>query len=254
MKRGVVASILTLVFVPAASAHDLWIEASARAVRVGAWLSLSVMLGNHGNEHRDFKLAGKVAAADRRLFVVGPDGRRQDLSPSLFDVGMTPDEGYWTTRFHPTTPGLYIAGSSFDKVMSYAPVRDVKCAKAFFVAGASLDHPPAASGFDQALGAPFELIPLTDPTALAPGKPLRVRLIYRGHPMAGVKVGFVPRGAAAEGETDPHYQATTGPDGTAQMILRESNAYLVAAHWTDEKAKGKGYGSINYSATLYVLT
>ncbi len=238
-----------------ASAHDVWIEPSASVVRAGDWLSLSLMLGNHGNEHRDFKVAGKVAAGDQSLAVIGPDAKRLDLTPSLVDTGYAPQEGYWTTRFQPSKPGLYTAVSRFDKVMGYAPVRDVKCAKACFLVSKSLDRVSRSTpGFDRPVGAPFELVPLTNPVVpMGPGEALRVRVLYRGKPMAGVRVGFVPRGAEAKGGLDPAYEKTTGADGTVRMTLREANAYLVAAHWTDQEAKGEGYASVHYSATLFVI-
>lgn len=255
MRRSVALVVGSLLLSGIASAHDIWIEPSTNVVRAGDWLSLSLMLGNHGNEHRDFRLAGKVSPGDGTLSVVGPDGRKLDLTPNLLDVGYTPQEGYWTTRFGPTKPGLYTAVSLFDKVMSYAPVRDVKCAKACFVVSKSLDKVSRVNpGFDRVVGAPFEIVPLSNPiTPMGPGETLRVRVLYRGKPMKGVRVGFVPRGAEAKGILDPAYEKTTGADGTVQMTLKEANAYLVAAHWTDRSAKGQGYDSVNYSATLFVI-
>lgn len=255
MRRLVTGIFAALLLVGIATAHDVWIEPSASFVRSGDWLRLSVMLGNHGNEHRDFRLAGKVAAGDQRLFVVGPDGKRLDLTPTLIDTGYAPQEGFWTARFQPASPGLYTAVSTFDKVMSYAPVRDVKCAKACFVVSKSLDKVPRANpGFARPFGAPFELVPITNPvTPMGPGEDLKVRVLYKGKPMAGVKVGFVPRGAEPKGDFDPAYQKVTGVDGTVRMTMKEANTYLVAAHWTDKTAKGNGYEGINYSATLCVV-
>lgn len=248
-------ALASVLLVGPALAHDVWVESSANVVRAGDWLSLSLMLGNHGNEHRDFRLASKVAAGDQSLAVVGPDGKRLDLTPTLVDTGYAPQEGYWTARFQPTKPGLYTAVSLFDKVMSYAPVRDVKCAKTCFVVSKSLDRVPRANpGFDRPVGAPFELVPLTSPvTPMGTGETLKVRVLFRGKPMKGVKVGFVPRGAEAKGDLDPRYEKVTGADGTVSMTLKEANAYLVAAHWTDKSAKGEGYQGVNYSATLFVL-
>lgn len=49
-----------LTLVGRALAHDIWIEANQSLLRVGEPVSLSLMLGNHGNHHRDFRLASKI--------------------------------------------------------------------------------------------------------------------------------------------------------------------------------------------------
>lgn len=104
--RRLLAGAMAAILAGLAPAHDVWIEPSANLVRAGDWVSLSLMLGNHGNGHRDFRLAGKVPSGEQSLLMVGPDGGRLDLTPTLLDVGYAPQEGYWTTRFQPTKPGL----------------------------------------------------------------------------------------------------------------------------------------------------
>ena len=102
----------------AALAHDTWVQTNTNIVRVGDAVHVDLMLGNHGNDHRDFKLAGK---ARRRtaitLDVVGPDGKKHDLKPALVDLGYAPKEGYWTTKFQPTKPGLYTVAQTSDAVV-----------------------------------------------------------------------------------------------------------------------------------------
>lgn len=248
--------MLALALLPlAASAHDIWIEPSGNLVRSGDWLSLSLMLGNHGNHHRDFRLASKVSAGDQNLSVYGPKGLKLDLTPSLIDNGYTPQEGFWSARFQPDAPGLYMAVSTFDKVMSYAPVRDVKCAKTFFVVSPSLDQVPESNpGFDRVLGQPLEIVPLANPvTPFGAGSVLRVKVLYKGKPLAGTKVSFIPKGSELKGDLDPRYEKNTDASGVAELTLKEANSYLIAAHFTDPTAKGKGYESIGYSATLCVL-
>lgn len=237
-----------------AGAHDNWIEPSATAVRPGDWLSLSLMLGNHGNKHRDFKIASKVAAGDQNLTIVESTGHKTDLTAALVDRGSTEEEGFWQAKFAPTRPGAYMAVNTLDKVMSYGPVRDIKCAKAFFIATTNLDRPGVrGANFTKPYGAAFEMIPLTDPASLRKGETMKVRVLMNGKPIAGVRVGFVPRGANPQGDMDPNFERATDADGTASMTLKEANCYLVAAHLHDDQAKGEGYTSISYSATICVL-
>lgn len=251
MRLGLIVALLLAPF--AVQAHDIWVEPNVTLVRTGDAVSLSLMLGNHGNAHRDFRLANKVGAGDRQLFVIDPEGKRLDLTRSLIDNGYAPEEGFWSARFTPTSPGLYLAASRFDKVMSYAPVRDIKSAKTFFVASSSLDKVAASNaGFDRVLGHALELVPVVSPV-LGAGGSLRVRLLYQGKPLSRTKVSFIPRGAKLQGEIDPHFERMTDANGEAALTLREANTYLIAAHVTDEKSKGKGYGSIHYGATLCLV-
>ena len=59
----------------------------------------------HGNEHRDFKIAGKLGSLEGvQVGVIGPDGRKTDLVPDLVDLGYAPKEGFWSTRRISSTP------------------------------------------------------------------------------------------------------------------------------------------------------
>jgi hypothetical protein len=91
-----------------ASAHDTWVQASQRLVGVGDVVHVELFLGNHGNDHRDFKVAGKLASLEgATLDVIAADGRRTDLVPAAVDVGYAPKEGFWSARFVPASPGLH---------------------------------------------------------------------------------------------------------------------------------------------------
>ena len=95
--------ILTALLLPAAAfAHDTWVQTNTHIVRTGDAVHIDLMLGNHGNDHRDFKIAGKLAAESVGMFeVVAPDGKRYDLRPNLTDLGYAPKEGYHTAKFAP---------------------------------------------------------------------------------------------------------------------------------------------------------
>ena len=220
-----------------ASAHDIWVE----VVPAADSIRLALMLGNHGNHHRDFKLASQVSTEDKRLEVVGPDGGRRDLTALLRDNPL----GYWSAATKVSKPGMYIAVSTMDKVMSYAPVRDVKSAKAFFAVGGRADR-----GFDRVLGHPLELVPLSTPLAKA-GDALRVRVLFKGKPLPNAKVSFIPRGVTLKGEIDPTFEKMTNTHGEASIALTHGDT-LVVTHLKDETAKGNGYESIGYGATLFV--
>ena len=86
-------SLFTLLIASSISAHDTWVETNLALVRVGDRVDIDLKLGNHGNEHRDFKLASKVAPDSVTLEVLSPAGKRYDLKPALADLGRATE---WT--------------------------------------------------------------------------------------------------------------------------------------------------------------
>jgi uncharacterized GH25 family protein len=238
-----------------AVAHDTWLQTNTAVARVGDNVHIDLMLGNHGNDHRDFKLAGKVTLEGTTLHVLAPDGKKYDLKGRLEDTGYTPKEGYWTVRFAGAKAGLYMVAHTSDRVVSYAPVRSIKSAKTFFVLSKSLDKVPAKTpGFDKALGHALELVPESNPvTPMGPDTPIKVRLLFKGKPMVGARVSFIPRGVTLAEGFDPRYERKTDARGAASFKPAEGNYYLVVAHHVEPKEGGRGHKSTKYSATLTVL-
>ena len=254
--RTFLAGLLgALAVVTIARAHDTWIQTNAAIVRTGDAVYVDLMLGNHGNAHRDFKLAGKATLEGCTLDVIGPDGATLDLKPSLADLGYAPKEGFWQARFEPTKPGLYLVAQRSDTVASYAPERIVRSAKSFFLACPKLDAPPAdAPGFDRVLGHAMELVPLSNPVApMGPGTPIRVRLLYKGKSLAGERVSFIPRGTTLADGFDATYERLTDADGLATFEAKEAGYYLVAAHRDEPAETGEGSAQTKYAATLTVI-
>jgi uncharacterized GH25 family protein len=232
--------------VSAARAHDTWVQTNTNAVRVGETVHIDLMLGNHGNQHRDFKLMGKLNLKYATLQVLRPDGRRFDLKSRLRDMGCTEEEGFWTTKVSTPKSGLYTVAHTADQVMTYGPVRSLKSAKAFFAA-----HNVArsrVSGFNKRLNHPLELVPETSPL-LQRAKPFAVRLWFKGKPLANTRVAFIPRGVQLQGNFDRRYERTTNANGRVSFTPQDSNYYLVVAHH-ETPEKGNGYESTKYAATL----
>jgi uncharacterized GH25 family protein len=237
-------------------AHDSWVQTNTSLVRVGDAVHIDLMLGNHGNEHRDFKLAGKLSMDQIQAFeVVAPGGKKYDLKPDLVDLGYAPKEGFYSARFVPGVAGLYAVTQASDRVVTHGkPVRVVRSAKTYFVAGDSLDKVPAnLPGFDRPLGHPLELVSDANPVApMGPGTPIKVRLLFQGKPLPRVKVSFIPRGVTLKEGTDPEYERTTDLLGRAAFLPKMGTYYLVVAHYP-QAGGGDGYASILYAATLTVL-
>ena len=131
---GRLAAWLAVFCVPAISqGHDTWVQASARAVSPEDVVHVSLMLGNHGNHHRDFTLAGKLSSLDdATVEVISPEGQRTDLIPSVIDLGYAPTEGYYAARYIPGVEGLHVVSHTLDTL--HRTTRAVKSAKTYFLA------------------------------------------------------------------------------------------------------------------------
>ena len=245
--------VLTLGVRAAASAHDTWVQTNTNIVRTGDNVHVDLMLGNHGNEHRDFKLAGKITLDGCKLDVIAPGGKKYDLKDRLADIGYVPKEGFWTARFAATEPGLYMVAHSREG--QHATTRSIKSGKTFFVVSASLDKVAKdLKGFDKPLGHPLEIVPVTNPAApMGPGQAIKVQVLYQGKPMKDARVSFIPRGVELSTEFDENYERKTGADGLASFTPKEGNYVLVVVHREEPEQKGEGYDGTKYSATLTVF-
>jgi uncharacterized GH25 family protein len=235
------------------AAHDTWVETNTNIVRVEDAIYVDLMLGNHGNEHRDFKIASKTSLEPCTLEVVAPGGRRYDLKSGLVDRGYAPKEGYWSGRFVAAEAGLYTVAHTYDAVFHQA--RGIKSAKTHFVVSPSLDLVSSDyKGFDQPQGHALELVAQTNPVApMGPGLPIKVRLLFRGNPLANTRVSFVPRGIELSQGFDERYERMTDDKGLASFTPTDGDQYLVVAHHAEPTEIGEGYTSTKYSAALTIF-
>jgi uncharacterized GH25 family protein len=254
MKTLLMASLLLGALAVPSLAHDVWVETNTPIIHPGDAVHVDLMLGNHGNNHRDFKLASKADPKHVTLEHVTPDGQRRELNSKLVDVGYEPKEGFWTAPVLAVQPGLHMILATSDHVVAYAPTRSIKSAKTFFLVSKSLDRPSAdTEGFDRVLGLPLEIVPQGNPVApMGPGTPIRVRLLYKGKPLAGAVVSFIPRGATLSEGFDETYERKTDANGEADYEPKSANDYLVVAHVEEPKESGEGYENTKYAATLTV--
>lgn len=237
-------------------AHDTWVQTNTNLIRTGDAVHIDLMLGNHGNEHRDFKLASKLSAdMIQKLDVIAPDGKKYDLKSDLADLGYAPKEGFHSAKFSTAKAGLYVVAHTSDKVVNHGkPVRSYRSAKAYFFASDSLDKVPIDKGdFAKPLSHAIELVPEASPAMpMGPGMPIKVRLLFHGKPIAGVKVSFIPRGVTLKEGVDSEYERNTDKDGRASFTPKTGNYYLIVARIPKDE-KGDGFESTVYTATLSVF-
>ena len=237
-------------------AHDTWVETHTNLIRTKGAIYVDLKLGNHGNEHRDFKQASKIALDSCTLTVVDPDGQSYDLIDRVIDTGYTPTEGYWTGKFVAVKPGLYTVEHTLDKIVNHGrPMRSIKSAKTFFVASESLDRVPYDNpGFDRVVGHALEIVPVKNPvTPMGPGKSLKVRVLFKGEPLADTRVSFIPAGTTLAEGFDEEYERNTDAEGMASFTPKSGNRYLVVVHQRSPEEKTADYDETIYSATLTIF-
>lgn len=237
-------------------AHDTWVEMNTNLIRTGDAVYVDLKLGNHGNEHRDFKLASKIDLESCSLAVIGPAGKKYDLRDHLVDTGYAPNEGFWRGKFVTTKPGLYGVAHTLDKIVNHGrPIRAIKSGKTFFVVSPSLDRVSQTNpGFDRVLGHPLELVPVANPvTPMGPGQEIAVKVLFKGKPLTGARVTFSPRRETLKKGFDERYERRTDADGKARFTPKAGDQYLVVVHHQGKEERGEDYDETVYSATLTVF-
>lgn len=245
MKRALLFLLATLPL----HAHDTWVQLNTANTPAKQSIYADLMLGNHGNNHRDFLLASKIPLENTTLTLLAPDRSTTDLKPSLIDRGLDPKEGFWTSRVTPSANGLYCVIHTYDAVVTYAPKRSRKFAKAFFRAGDE-----SSSSFSTPIGHALEIIPLVDPTQLSAGDKLKAKVLLNGQPMKDVVISCIPQGTELTEDFDPAHEARTDGEGQAELPLPEANHYLVVVHHKAPEEKADNYSAgTEYAATLTLL-
>jgi uncharacterized GH25 family protein len=234
-----------------AHAHDTWVQVSSNLIRPDDAVRVDLFLGNHGNDHRDFKIAGKLGSLDgATLAVRGPDGRTTDLVPELVDVGYAPKEGWWSGRFVADSVGLHCVSHVREGIRHGS--RGLKGGKAYFLVSESLDDPAAATdSFATPLGHPLELVLDTHPVlGCGPGREIAVRLLMQGKPVADERVSFIPRGTTLKEGFDPDFERKTDSQGRCRWTPKQGDLVLVVAHVVRPDETGADYDKTTYAATL----
>jgi uncharacterized GH25 family protein len=229
------------------NAHDTWVETSSLTARQNEWLYIDLRLGNHGNEHRDFKLASKITLTPCTLTLIAPDGKQVDLKPRLKDLGNAEKEGYWSARVVAEQTGLYQVLHTLDTL--HGKVRAVKSSKTFFV---SQDKGPAAIDAtpQHTIGSGLEFMLDTPINLLAAGKPISLTVLWKGKPAPNIRVAFVPRGETLSPGEDKNYERYSDQNGRVEFTPREGNLVLAVAHYVAEDEQGEKYEKTHYGATL----
>jgi uncharacterized GH25 family protein len=253
------AVALTLLCAGALRAHDLWIEPSGFAPAPGTRLAVRLFIGQ--------LFAGDVYPRDPKYMtkfaVIGPAAAEAaipgvpDTDPAGFLIAGKPGlyELVYTSRnasvqLEAAKFESYLADEGLEKIsalraqrgQSAAPAHEVfaRCAKSLIAVGGD-----AGSGFDRVLGMQLEIVPEKNPSSLAPGQELPVRLLYGGAPLQGAKIAALSKDRPAR-----QVAARTDARGRARLPLDHAGIWLVKAVHMVAAPAGSGADWQSYWASL----
>ena len=208
--------VLAVLGTPAAAPFNMLLPQAASAKR-GEAVTLVYQWG-HPFEHQLFD-----ALAPQGLFVLRPDGQKTDLTPALEKITV-PTAGPKTVtayqvRFTPDQRGDYLF------VLNTPPIWMEEDQEFLHDTVKVVLHVQAQKGWDGAVGAPLEMVPLTRPYGLQPGLVFQAQALADAKPLAGTLVEIEHYNPAPPKRLPPDEHITrtarTDPNGVVTATLTD---------------------------------
>ncbi|TVQ88185.1 MAG: DUF4198 domain-containing protein [Chromatiaceae bacterium] len=231
-------------------AHDYWVMPATFNPADPGLLPASFAYG-----HAYFVDEGIPDLTRFRTFLIQPDGREVPLPVARISA----ERAHLLAPL--TIPGTYVlgAGSTQPEYWSNTPqgfrpgrpgevpeatstAAFVKSTKTLLTLGEPTDT------WGQVLGLEIELVPLADPTRLAPGDRLPVQVLWRGEPAAATVVAL--HQGLAEGDRDGAQQTASDAEGRAEFRLDRAGPWLIVARLDRAAPPSSGLTRENYRAYL----
>lgn len=252
---AVLAAALTFAAAVPVFAHDGWAQTNTPIVAPGQVSYVELMLGNHSNEHKSYRIAGQWSTDTSKVYVTTPAGVKADITSTRFYTGEAATEtepavnNYFVASFKSAIPGAYIVSVEGDSVSSHGaePSRTLRSAKSFVAVGdiPVLERVQALKGFSREVSPDrAELIPLFNPAAITPDTKVSIQLLLKGEPLADTSVDVIRR------STSEPTELKTDKNGIVTLTTGPADYYLVRAKPSTQEAKEGEYGITNYEATM----
>ncbi|MGG4392865.1 DUF4198 domain-containing protein [Paenibacillus thiaminolyticus] len=248
-------TLLSFTLAVPAFAHDGWSQTNSPVIGAGEVAYVDMMLGNHSNEHRSYRIAGQWSTDSSKVYVMNPAGKKIDITDTRFYTGEAATEtepalnNYFVSSFSSSQPGAYIVSVEGDSIFKGADTgsRTLRSAKSF-VAVMDIPTMKRASmliGFQRQVSPDrAELVPLFNPAAAQANTSAEVQLLLKGKPLADTEVSLIRR-SDSEAVT-----VKTDAKGVAKFKLGGADYYLLRAKpATNEKREGE-YDTVSYEATM----
>jgi uncharacterized GH25 family protein len=255
-------SLLSFCSAAPALAHDGWIEVPG-IVEKDQPVTIALLLGNHANEHRSYRLAGKWNPKHLKLMVIEPSGKVNDITSSLVDLGEDDEKtgpkgpkGFHIAPFTPRGEGVHIVLAREEQLLQHGDepkFRSVRSARAAF---AALRSPRVAegkktTGFDRtfAVDNVMELVPVSNPIAITQNDRVTLELRYKGKPFSNQNISVVSR---LSGTASAQDFATDGK-GQVSFTAGPADMYLVRVKSEERTERIEGQYDLSSYETTYVF-
>ena len=254
-----IGSFFVLSLTEPASAHVGWIEVPA-IVEKGQPVTIALMLGNHTNEHKSYRLAGKWNPKFTKLMVIEPSGKINDITASVIDLGEDEEKtgpkgpkGFHIATFTPKTEGVHTVLAREEQVLQHGDepkFRSIRSARSAFTA---LQTPRVvegkkSTGFGRtfAIDNLMEIVPISNPIAVTQNDRVTLELRYKGNPFPNQIVTIVGRLDGPASVQD----LTTDEKGRVRIAAGAADSYLARAKFDERSERKEGqYDLSSYEAT-----
>jgi uncharacterized GH25 family protein len=247
----------------AAFAHDGWVEITPSIVEKNQSATIALIQGNHSNEHKSYRIAGKWDQKYTTLLVIDPKGKHKSLTDRLIDfgedaetVGPKGPKGYYLASFVPEHEGLYQAVARQARTLQQGngpKLETVRIAKTTFAAF-SVPTVSAAinlNGFDSPIAGDdaVEFIPVTNPLAILAGGKVTLELRRHGKTAPGQTVTLVRRIDGPASVQD----RPTDEKGRVTFIVGPADSYLARVKIDEEITRADGEKDKSSYESTYVF-
>ena len=243
-----------------ASSHDGWVEVSPTIVEKGQPATIALIQGNHSNEHRSYRIAGKWDQKYTTLVVVYPNGKKNALTDRLIDfgeddekVGPKGPKGFYLASFTPNEEGLYQAVARQVRTVQQGDgpkLLTMRIAKTTF---ASLNVPGVSTaknlkGLDLMSGGGdgLEIFPVANPIGIFSGGSVTLELRLKGKPIGGKIISLIRK---IDGSGSVQDRATD-EKGKVTFAVGPADFYLARVNLAEETPRSDGQADkTSYEAT-----
>jgi uncharacterized GH25 family protein len=263
-KSNLLLFIALLFFHPfSALSHDGWVEITPTIVEKGQVATIALIQGNHSNEHRSYRIAGKWDQKYTTLVVVDPNGKQLTLTDRMIDLGEDDEKvgpkgpkGFFLAPFIPTAEGLYQAIAKQARTIQQGEgpkLVTIRTAKAAFASfkSPSVSATKNLNGFDHMLGGDegLEIIPLNNPLAVFSGESVTLELRRKGKPIGDNVITLIRRidGSAAVQDQ------TTDTKGRVTFTVGPADWYLARVKLDEENPRPDGQVDKSSYESTYVF-
>lgn len=257
----ILAALLFLfLFSQPAAAHDGWTEPTPTLVEKGQLATIALIQGNHSNEHKSYRIAGKWHPQYTKLLVIDPSGKQTDLTGRLIDFGEDEEKigpkgpkGFYIASFLTGKEGIYRVLARQERVLQHGEGPKFRSVRTATTALGVLSAPTVASarkfkwpdgqvGPEDAL----EIVPTKNFLGIREGEPAVLQVRYKGRPARDKVVSVLRKIDGAASVRD----FVTNPEGLVYFQTGPADYYLVRVKSDEEGERAAGqYEKSSYEAT-----